>query len=73
MHSPARAVNALENVPTGHGNNVIALGEGLSFILVNPDARRANIRIVLSSPSRPMASFGELIGFLGDKKYYFKI
>lgn len=45
MHPSAPLVEELENVPRGHGNNV-ATSQLLSAILLNPVAKRAEIRCV---------------------------
>ena len=45
MHPSTPLVEELENVPRGHGNNV-ATSQFLSGILLNPVAKRAEVKCV---------------------------
>lgn len=47
MHPSTPLVDELENVPRGHGNNV-ATSQLLSCILLNPVAKRAEVRSVFT-------------------------
>jgi len=47
VHPSVPLMKGLENVPRGQGNNLQALGE--TSILLNPEARRAEMRYRLSS------------------------
>lgn len=67
MHSSVPLVKTLENVPRGHGNNIVSLEK--TSILLNPEANREEMRYWSSAewgPGTLMASLGELGGFLRD-------
>lgn len=68
MHPSVPLVKLLENVPTGHGINVATPGL-LSFILLNPEAKRAEVRylpLAREGKGTPIASVWEITGFLRD-------
>lgn len=67
MHPSTPLAEELENVPRGHGNNV-ATPWLLSGILLNPEAKRAEIRTSANTSEgsvKRKASARELIAFLG--------
>ena len=68
MHPSVPLVKVLEKVPREHGSNV-ATPSLLSSILLNPEAKRAEVRnlpLAREGQGTPIASVWEITGFLGD-------
>lgn len=71
MHPSTPLVEELENVPKEHGKNVAATSQFSSCIILNPVAKRAEVRCAfIWGLITRIASAGEITGFLRENRTF---